>query len=121
MTEQSLADRQQILKQAVDDAGGAVAVGAMIELTRHAVYDFIRRGQFPAEHCPVLERKSGGVLRCEVLNTRVDWAYLRDQVSPSQEGSAAENDSPDAWPPGGATSAIACGREGPRRVKGEGA
>lgn len=31
----------------------------------------------PAEYCPQIERLTGGVVRCEELNEKVDWAYIR--------------------------------------------
>lgn len=31
----------------------------------------------PADHCPRIERLTGGMVRCEELNPKVDWAYLR--------------------------------------------
>ena len=33
--------------------------------------------QIPPEHCPKIERLTGGQVRCEELNGKVDWAYLR--------------------------------------------
>jgi DNA-binding transcriptional regulator YdaS (Cro superfamily) len=33
--------------------------------------------QVPAEHCPTIERATGGAVRCEDLRPDVDWAYLR--------------------------------------------
>lgn len=31
----------------------------------------------PAEHCPTIEKMTNGEVRCEALNSRVDWAYIR--------------------------------------------
>lgn len=31
----------------------------------------------PAEHCPSIERETGGKVRCEDLHPDVDWGYLR--------------------------------------------
>ena len=31
----------------------------------------------PAEYCPRIERLTKGEIRCEQLNNRVDWDYLR--------------------------------------------
>ena len=31
----------------------------------------------PAEHCPTIERLTNGKVRCERLNSKVDWAYVR--------------------------------------------
>lgn len=35
----------------------------------------------PAEHCPVIERLTEGRVRCEELNPKVDWAYLREAAA----------------------------------------
>lgn len=33
--------------------------------------------QVPAEHCPTIERVTGGAVRCEDLRPDIDWAVLR--------------------------------------------
>ncbi|WP_175784622.1 YdaS family helix-turn-helix protein [Burkholderia ambifaria] len=70
-------DRQAELRAAVRLAGGASAIAEHLGLSRGAIYDFIRRGNFSPEHCPEIEKFSGGKVKCEILNTTVDWAYLR--------------------------------------------
>ncbi|HDR8927250.1 helix-turn-helix domain-containing protein [Burkholderia multivorans] len=65
------------LRDAVKAAGGASALAVHLGLSRGAIYDFIRRGNFAPEHCPEIEKFSGGKVKCETLNTAVDWAYLR--------------------------------------------
>ncbi|WP_059413429.1 helix-turn-helix domain-containing protein [Cupriavidus basilensis] len=77
------------LRRAIDEVGGAVAVATLLDVSRHAVYDYIRRGRVPPEHCPTIERYTSGRVRCERLNPSVDWAYLRAHaapVMPEQEG-----------------------------------
>lgn len=69
--------RQEELREAVKLAGGASAVAEHLGLSRGAIYDFIRRGNFSPEHCPVIEKFSNGKAKCEVLNNAVDWAYVR--------------------------------------------
>jgi len=32
----------------------------------------------PAEHCPAIERATGGAVRCEDLRPDVDWTFLRN-------------------------------------------
>jgi len=39
--------------------------------------------QVPAERCPVIERTTGGAVRCEDLRPDVDWAYLRATNCPT--------------------------------------
>ncbi|WP_186260439.1 helix-turn-helix domain-containing protein [Burkholderia gladioli] len=69
--------RQTELKEAVKLAGGATAIAEHLGLSRGAIYDFIRRGNFNPEHCPEIEKFSQGKVKCEVLNTKVDWSVLR--------------------------------------------
>ncbi|WP_081463790.1 Cro/CI family transcriptional regulator [Candidatus Glomeribacter gigasporarum] len=49
-------------------------------------------GRVPPEHCPCIERLTNGEVRCEELNDRVDWTYLRTaptQLPPSSAQEAA--------------------------------
>ncbi|VBB13383.1 helix-turn-helix domain-containing protein [Burkholderia stabilis] len=80
-------DRQAELRAAVKLAGGASAIAEHLGLSRGAIYDFIRRGNFSPEHCPEIEKFSGGKVRCEILNTTVDWAYLRSAAHSISETS----------------------------------
>lgn len=73
--------RSEELRLAIKDAGGAPAIASLLEVSRHAIYDYIRRGCVPAEHCPTIERFTSGKVRCERLNPTVDWAYLRHQTA----------------------------------------
>lgn len=45
--------------------------------TGHIFYWLKKR--VPAEHCPAIERATGGAVRCEDLRPDVDWAVLRGQ------------------------------------------
>lgn len=38
--------------------------------------------KLPAEHCPVIERATGGKVRCEELRPDVAWDVLRLQAEP---------------------------------------
>lgn len=40
---------------------------------------FWKRGSrpVPAEHCPAIERATGGAVRCEDLRPDIDWGVLR--------------------------------------------
>lgn len=40
-----------------------------------AIQDWVRRGIVPAEHCPTMEKETG--VRCELLNPKINWTYLR--------------------------------------------
>jgi DNA-binding transcriptional regulator YdaS (Cro superfamily) len=66
------------LKQAIDDAGGAGKIAEHFGISAVSVYEWITRGSVPAEKCPEIEKFSAGVVRCEQLNDKVDWSYLRN-------------------------------------------
>jgi DNA-binding transcriptional regulator YdaS (Cro superfamily) len=40
----------------------------------------------PADRCPVIERETGGAVRCEELRPDVDWAYLRNNDRAETDG-----------------------------------
>jgi len=69
--------RAKELRAAIKRAGGVTRVSRELGLTRGAIYEAIAAGRLRAEHCPTVERLSGGAVRCEELNPEVDWAYLR--------------------------------------------
>lgn len=64
--------------KAIEVCGGPSALAERLGVTPQAVC-FWRDGKrrLPAEHCPAIERESGGAVRCEDLRPDVDWAYLR--------------------------------------------
>lgn len=51
--------------------------GIALGVTQSAVSQWIQRGQVPAEHCPPIERLTKGLCRCEDLNDKVDWGFVR--------------------------------------------
>jgi len=65
------------IKEAMDRAGGVAVVAAHFKISPVSVYEWIKRGLVPADKCPEIEKLSGGAARCEDMNNRVDWAYLR--------------------------------------------
>jgi DNA-binding transcriptional regulator YdaS (Cro superfamily) len=55
-----------------------VALAERLGVTKGAVGQWKEKGRVvPAEHCPVIERMTNGAVKCEELNPKVDWAYLR--------------------------------------------
>ncbi len=58
--------------------GSQRALAAALGVTKGAVWQW-KEGdrQVPAEHCPHIERLTGGQVRCEDLRPDVGWAYLR--------------------------------------------
>ena len=66
------------LNDALAIVGGPSRLARVLGVTVQAVC-FWRDGsrRLPAEHCPSIERATGGIVRCEDLRPDVDWAYLR--------------------------------------------
>lgn len=59
--------------------GSHQALAAALGVTKGALpqwKDANRR--VPAEHCPAIERLTGGAVRCEDLRPDIDWGVLRE-------------------------------------------
>jgi len=65
------------LRDVIKRAGGASSLARHFGISPVSVYEWIASGQVPAERCPEIERITDGQVKCEELNSRVDWAYLR--------------------------------------------
>lgn len=75
------------LGRAIQSAGSINKLAMVLGVSKGAVWQWGLPGRkVPAEHCPAIERITGGDVRCEQLRPDVDWAYLRTQA---QEGAAA--------------------------------
>lgn len=71
---------------AADIVGSQVALAAALGVTKAAVSQWKDEGRrVPAEHCPEIERLTGGKVRCEDLNGDVDWAFLRRKQAPTDD------------------------------------
>ncbi|WP_088924662.1 transcriptional regulator [Burkholderia multivorans] len=58
--------------------GSQAALARALSVTKAAVGQWKLDGRkVPPQHCPAIERLTGGAVRCEDLNADVDWAYLR--------------------------------------------
>jgi len=69
------------LDRAVAVVGSLQAVATRLGVTKGAVGQWKLDGRrVPAEHCPAIERMTGGVVRCEDLRPDVDWAYIRSSA-----------------------------------------
>ena len=54
------------------------ALGEKLGVTKGAVSQWKSEGRnVPASHCPEIEKLTSGQVKCEELNSDVDWAYLR--------------------------------------------
>lgn len=65
------------VKNAIQKAGGTSVLATHLGVSYQAVQQWAKASRVPAEHCPKIERLTAGAVRCEELNDRVDWAYLR--------------------------------------------
>jgi DNA-binding transcriptional regulator YdaS (Cro superfamily) len=68
------------LETAIDRLGGVSAAARALGVSRQLVQgwrDPDRRFATPAEHCPAIERATGGAVRCEELRPDVEWSVLR--------------------------------------------
>jgi DNA-binding transcriptional regulator YdaS (Cro superfamily) len=64
------------LEKAIEHFGSLSAMARALQLSGYQVIqEWRRQARVPAEHCPTVERLTG--VRCEQLNSRVDWAFLR--------------------------------------------
>lgn len=81
-------DMEHPLDRAIKAAGLTVqGLADKLKVTRAAVQQWKHEGRrVPAEHCPEIEKLCNGAVRCEDLNERVDWAFIR---STSSEHAAA--------------------------------
>lgn len=52
------------------------AFAAAIGVRYQVVQQWLANG-VPAEYCPRIERMTEGAVRSELLNSKVDWAYIR--------------------------------------------
>ncbi len=75
--------KQHPVDRAVEVLGISLAgLAQELHVTKSAVGQWKERGRVvPAEHCPVIERMTGGRVRCEELNHKVDWKYLREAAA----------------------------------------
>lgn len=66
------------LKTYLDSRGGGMQLARAVGVSQ-VLISLWKTGarQVPAEHCPSIEKATGGAVRCEDLRPDVDWAYLR--------------------------------------------
>ena len=74
----------QALDEAIDKVHGVTNLAARIGVAQSTVSMWRSRAEenpnwkVPAENCPAIERETG--VRCERLNPRPDWDFLRMQA-----------------------------------------
>lgn len=64
------------IDQAISVCGGLANLSAAIGVPSQNVWNW-RKRRVPAEHCPAIEKATGGEVRCEDLRPDIDWAVLR--------------------------------------------
>lgn len=80
----TLAMDKHPLDIAAEIVGSHQALAAALGVTKGALPQWKGEGRrVPAEHCPVIERLTGGRVRCEELRPDMDWGVLREQMPPS--------------------------------------
>lgn len=65
------------LLKAIALKGGVTHLANEIGVSAQVVSNWRTRG-VPAEQCPLIERVTDGVVRCEDLRPDVDWGVLRE-------------------------------------------
>lgn len=70
---------------AAEEVGSQASLAGFLGVTKAAVSQWKLKGRrVPAEHCPAIERLTGGKVRCEALRPDVPWDVLRLQAAPSK-------------------------------------
>ncbi len=78
-------DKRAALVKAIAIVGTQSALARRLGKTQPHIAKWLRsKHGVPAEYCPAIERLTNGKVRCEELNDRADWAYLRTTSPPSQ-------------------------------------
>lgn len=66
------------IDQAAAVLGSQSALAAALKVSKTAVSQWKEEGRrVPAEHCPQIERLTGGAVRCEQLRPDMAWDVLR--------------------------------------------
>ncbi|WP_122894315.1 MULTISPECIES: transcriptional regulator [pseudomallei group] len=76
MNQAPITAKNPAITDAIDHFKTMSEMARSLGLSGHQVIqDWVRRGIVPAEHCPEIEKATG--IRCECLNPKIDWTYLR--------------------------------------------
>jgi DNA-binding transcriptional regulator YdaS (Cro superfamily) len=77
------------LDRAAEILGSQTALAALLGVSKGAVSQWKDEGRrVPAEYCPLIERATGGRVRCEELRPDVAWDVLRQQCEPLEAKAA---------------------------------
>lgn len=64
------------LDRAIEIVGGTTALARRLDVHPNVVTNWKTRG-VPIEQCPAIEKATDRQVRCEDLNDKIDWGYLR--------------------------------------------
>jgi DNA-binding transcriptional regulator YdaS (Cro superfamily) len=71
------------LEIAAKIVGSQTVLANLLGVSKGAIPQWKGEGQrVPAEHCPVIERVTGGAVRCEDLRPDIEWGVLRKNRAP---------------------------------------
>lgn len=73
------------LERAIEVVGGTSALASSVGVAPSAPSMWRVRGNVPAEHCPAIERATGGAVRCEDLRPDIPWDVLRGTAAPTPD------------------------------------
>jgi DNA-binding transcriptional regulator YdaS (Cro superfamily) len=65
------------IDRAISEFDSLSDMARQLGVSYQVIQDWRKRNIVPAEHCPVVERLTAGKIRCEELNSTIDWTYLR--------------------------------------------
>jgi DNA-binding transcriptional regulator YdaS (Cro superfamily) len=74
------------LHKSIEVLGGQSALAESIGLSPQVVNNWTRRLNVPIEHCPSIERATGGKVTCEELRPDVQWVRVKDKAWPRPNG-----------------------------------
>jgi DNA-binding transcriptional regulator YdaS (Cro superfamily) len=78
------------LDKAAEIIGSQTALANLLKVSKGAVSQWKEPGRrVPAEHCPLIERATGGAVRCEELRPDIAWDVLRMQAGIEAEAAPA--------------------------------
>jgi DNA-binding transcriptional regulator YdaS (Cro superfamily) len=73
------------LSKAIDKYG-LTGLARHLGVKKGVVYQWRERQSVPAEYCPEIEKLMSGEVRCEDLNDKVNWTFLRSiQKTPASD------------------------------------
>ncbi|WP_311221362.1 MULTISPECIES: helix-turn-helix domain-containing protein [unclassified Acidovorax] len=74
------------IERAAKLLGNQTHLAAALKVSKGAVSQWKEpSGRVPAEHCPAIERLTGGAVRCEQLRPDIEWSVLRREMAPTAE------------------------------------